>query len=292
MILRSLMNAEPPTNPHFNADAYRRFIGENLTIIDKYKQEVPFALNHAQLDLLDHMHLYMLILILKARKMGFSSSALGVAVAKFLLGKNEKCVTMSFDQGSAEKQLARAKHFIKSYERINQVQVPLKYNSKNEMVYEAPNGEFVNTLRVGTAKSSSFGRGDDISFLHLTEVAFCEDIEALLAGVGEAVVANAHILLETTANGFNSYKTFWDDSMLNKKGFANLFYSPEWEYDEAYLGARRLKLGRLFNQEYPMSPEEAFLASGSPYIENSALARLLEAVKLWEANHGLQTTIR
>lgn len=286
MILRSLMNAEPPTNPHFNADGYRRFSADNLTIIDKYKAETPFIFNPAQIDLSDHMQRYLLILILKARKMGFSSAALAIAVAKFILGKNEKCVTMSFDQGSAEKQLARAKHFIKSYERINQVQVPLKYNSKNEMVYEAPNGEFINTLRVGTARSSSFGRGDDITFLHLTEVAFCEDIEALLAGVGEAVVANAHILLETTANGFNSYKTFWDDSMLNKKGFANLFYSPEWEYDEAYLGARRLKLGRLFNQEYPMSPEEAFIASGQTYIENTALARLLDTVKLWELNNA------
>lgn len=285
MSLRSLMNAEPPVNPKFNSDGYKRFIAENLTIVDKHKLEVPFELKAAQLDLLTNMQQYLLILILKARKMGFSSAALGVAVAKFLLGKNEKCVTMSFDQGSAEKQLARAKHFIRSYERINGVTVPLKYNSTHEMVYEAPGGEYTNTLRVGTARSNSFGRGDDITFLHLTEVAFCADIELLLAGVGEAVVANSHIILETTANGFNSYKTFWDDSMMGKKGFANLFYSPGWEYDAAYLNVRRMKLGRLFNQEYPMSPEEAFIASGQTYIENSALATLLETVKLWEESH-------
>lgn len=279
------MNNEPPVNPKFNSDGYRRFMAENLTIIDKNKLEVQFVQKNAQLDLLANMQKYLLILILKARKMGFSSTSLGVAVTKFLLGKNEKCVTMSFDQGSAEKQLARAKHFIKSYERINQVEVPLKYNSKNEMVYEAPNGDFINTLRVGTARSNSFGRGDDITFLHLTEVAFCDDIELLLAGVGEAVVANAHILLETTANGFNSYKSFWDASMMNQKGFANLFYSPEWEYDDQYLNVRRMKLGRLFNQEYPMSPEEAFIASGQTYIENSALARLLDTVNLWEQTH-------
>jgi hypothetical protein len=276
--LQSLQNQERPTNPKFNWDGYSRFFYDRYTIVDKNKKEVPFKQQAAQLDFLYHMSLYQNLLILKARKMGFSSTALAVAATKFLMGKNEKCVSMSFDQGASDKQLSRAKHYIRSYERITGTKVPLKYNSKSEMVWEGKDSDgniFTNTLRVGTARSTSFGRGDDITFLHLTEVSFADDVDTLLAGVGEALVHGAHSILETTANGFNSYKRFWDEAILNKRGFAALFYSPEWEYDQAYLQDRESKLGRLYKQEYPMNPQEAFLTSGEGYFDSLALQDLL-----------------
>lgn len=241
--LRSLYNQEPMDNTGFNADGYSRFMGDKFTIVDKDKLEVPFIQQPAQDDFLKMMSWYHFITILKSRKLGFSSTALGVGATKFLTGRNERCISMSFDQTASDKQLARAKHFIKSYETNKSQElgydfkVPMKYNSKSEMVWEGKdeNGKiFSNTLRVGTAKSASFGRGDDITFLHITEVAFCDDVDALLAAVGEAIVHGAHIILETTANGFNSYKTFWDSVMLNLRGFAGLFYVPEWEYSQEF----------------------------------------------------------
>lgn len=286
--LRSLLNQEKPTNPKFNWDGYNRFIGDNFTIVNKDKLEVDFISNPPQVDFLKNMALFYNILILKARKMGFSSTALGVATTKFITGRNENCVSMSFDADASVKQLARAKHFIKSYEHKNNVKIPLKYNRQSAMIYEGIDEEgksFTNSLRVGTAKSTSFGRGDDITYLHLTEVAFCDDVPTLLAGVGEAVVRGAHTMMETTANGYNSYKTFWDESMMNQKGFANLFYSPEWEYDEAFLAEKARKLGPLMYQEYPMNPEEAFIASGAMFFDKLSLKYLLEEVKRWEANN-------
>lgn len=282
-----LMNSEPEVNTGFNAKIAEQLMADNFTIIDKYKQEVPFIANPAQQSLNYWMERYFNILVLKARKMGFSSDALGVAAAKFVTGRNEKCMSMSFDQTASDKQLARAKQYIKSLEISTGQKIPLKYNSKAEMVWEGidrDNRPFTNTLRVGTAKNTSFGRGDDITFLHLTEVSL-SDVPLLLAGVGEACVAGAHKILETTANGFNSYKTFWDEAMLNTKGFACLFYSPEWEYDEAFLAEKMKNLGRLFQQEYPMTPEEAFIASGDMYVDRLALARLLDGVKRWEQTH-------
>ncbi len=179
-----------------------------------------------------------------------------------------------------------AKHFLKSYERITGVKIPFKYNSKNEMVMEVTDpktGEsYINALRVGTAKSASFGRGDDITFLHLTEVAFCDDVDALLAAVGEAILPNAHTILETTANGFNSFKTFWDESMLNQRDFACLFYPPEWEYDVDYLAGKQKKLGKLYMQEYPPDPETAFVTSGDKYFQTDALYHYLQQVKSYE----------
>ncbi len=227
---------------------------------------------------------YLDILVLKARKMGFSSDALGIGAAKFLTGRNEKCVSMSFDETASGKQLSRAKYYIRSYEETNNVKIPYKYNSRNQMVWEDKyenNGvieHFQNILQVGTARNTAFGRGDDITYLHLTEVSLA-DIEQLMAGVGEACLPGTHKILETTANGFNSYKRHWDLSMLGGTSFACLFYSPLWEYSQEFIDMKRHNLGRLGPQEYPLSSLEAFLTSGETYFDQVAMQWYLENVK-------------
>lgn len=268
----------------FNSQGHKEAIETELTIINKDKLEVPFILNKAQNHFINQLSINLSVVVLKARKMGFSSVALAIAVMKLIFGENERCVSMSFDSTAAGKQLERAKHFIRSLERLNGIKIPFKYNSKSELVYEKKNeaGEIVcvNTLRIGTAKSGSFGRGDDITFLHLTEVAFCTNMDELLTGVMQAVVNESPIILETTANGFNDFKKFWDKAVLQVNNFLALFYGPEWEYDQEFLESKKKELGdRLFNQEYPMTEEEAFLTSGECYFDVHILKELLKNTK-------------
>lgn len=292
--LISLQADTPPVGTGFNSSGYARFMADRFTIIDKQKLEVPFAQQPAQIDFLHQMSLYYQLIILKARKMGFSSTALGVAATKFLTGQNENCVSMSFDADASTKQLARAKHYIRSYETITRTKINFKYNRQNAMVMEikAPNEAggydyWQNTLRVGTAKSSSFGRGDDITFLHLTEVAFCDDVPTMLSGVGEACLPNTHKLMETTANGFNSYKEFYDQAKRLLNDYAPLFYSPLWEYSSEYITKKRRDLGRLGPQEYPLSDMEAFLTSGEAYFDVTALKDYYDAIESRERNRIL-----
>jgi hypothetical protein len=287
-----LVNSPPRFNTGFKAANYERFMVENLKIINKEKEPVPFKANIAQMALNDYLEIFFDVLVLKARKMGFSSDALGLGVTKFILGKNEKAISMSFDQTASEKQLGRAKYYIKSYEEKNGIKIPLKYNSKNQMVwegkYDLPDGtveHFQNILQVGSARNTSFGRGDDVTYLHLTEVSLA-DVYELMAGVGEACLPGAHKILETTADGFNTYKQYWDESMIGKTGFACLFFSPLWEYTREYVEAKRNKLGRLGIQEYPMTPEEAFVTSGAGFFDKFALMQLLEQVKQWEKSNA------
>jgi len=272
-----LQNTPPIIDTGFKASSYELFMSDNFKIIDKNKEPVSFFANPAQHSLNWHMQYYLDILVLKARKMGFSSDALGIAVTKFLMGHNEKCISMSFDQTASEKQLARAKYYINSYEKKNKVKIPYKYNSKNQMVYEGTyinkDGEeesFQNILQVGTARNTDFGRGDDITFLHLTEVSLA-DVLSLMAGVGEACLPGAHKIFETTAAGFNEYKKFWDAAMRGDNDFAALFYSPYWEYSQEYVEKKRRDLGRLGAQEFPLTALEAFLTSGLPYFDQMAM---------------------
>lgn len=280
-----LMNNPLKVNTGFKAQAYESFMADNFKIVNKEQQSVPFNVQPAQHSLNYHMQFYLDILVLKARKMGFSSDALGIGATKFIIGENEKCASMSFEQGASEKQLSRAKYYIKSYEEKNNVKIPYKYNSKNQIVREGkkPNEHggydyYENILQVGTFGNTSFGRGDDITFLHLTEVSLA-DLVQLMAGVGEACLPNAHKILETTANGFNSYKSTWDSAMLGENSFAALFYSPYWEYSEEYVTKKRQDLGRLGPQEYPLTAEEAFLTSGDTYFDQEAMRYYLENCK-------------
>lgn len=276
-----LMNNPSKHDTGFKADNYERFMRENFKIVNKDKEPVWFDVQPAQYSLNRYMESFYQILVLKARKMGFSSDVLGIGTAKFLMGINEKAISMSFDQTASDKQLARSKYYIRSYEQKNGVKIPLKYNSKNQMVWEGkvnnPNGtvdHFQNILQVGSARNTDFGRGDDITFLHLTEVSLA-DLFSLMAGVGEACLPSAHKIFETTAAGFNTYKQFWDGAMLGEIDFAALFYSPYWEYSEEYVERKRKDLGRLGPQEFPLTAEEAFLTSGELYFDTLSLRELL-----------------
>jgi hypothetical protein len=264
----------------FEWEKYKKIIENEFAIVNKKKVEVPFILNPAQNDII--RQLTDQNIILKARKLGFSSLMLGIGMAKFLFGKNEKVVSMSFDQSASARQLLRAKTFLRAFEYKNKVTIPLKYNTKNEMALEAQDetGGYTNTLVVGTAKSTSFGRGDDITFLHLTEVAQNNNLQMLLASVGEALVDNAMLTLETTANGYGEFKDFWDASVRGETGFRTFFYNSKWEYSDEYLERRRQKLGYLFPQEYPMTPEEAFIKMGGKVYPEFDTTKHVEVFEL------------
>lgn len=256
-----------------NPDTIQRFFANEFTIIDKERNEVPFILNKAQEHFLHNIT--PLNNVLKNRKQGISSVSLAYAIMKFILGENERCVSVSFIDSSAQQQLQRAKHFLNSYQKINNIKMPLKYNSKQELVYEPKDEQgnvlFTNTLRVGSAKSKSFGRGDDITFLHITEAAFADDLQALLSGIGEAVTNQAITILETTANGFDQFKQHWDTTERGGNTYTNFFYDPFWTYDKEWVEAKRKNLGRLGPQEYPYTAAEAFLTSGETYFDNDAM---------------------
>ncbi len=257
----------------FKPATFQQFMENEFTIIDKDRNEVPFILNKAQEHFLHNLG--PLNNVLKNRKQGISSVSLGIAVTKFLMGQNERCVSVSFIDSSAHQQLQRAKHFLESYQRINGVRMPLKYDNKSEWVY-APTDEkgnvlYTNTLRVGSAKSKSFGRGDDITFLHITEAAFAGDLESLKSGIGEAVTNDAITILETTANGYDQFKHHWDETEAGRTTYTNFFYDPFWTYSKEFVEEKRKNLGRLGAQEYPYTAKEAFLTSGLPYFEHEAM---------------------
>lgn len=246
---------------------YQKFIEARLTIINKEGQNVPFKLNTIQAAYVkksSHRDI-----ILKARQQGFSSFILAAFTADFLLKENSNSVVVADKSDNAIALLGRVKHYLQAYEEATGVKIPLKYNSRYQLVNGANNA----TYTIGTAQEQDFGRSRTITNLHLSEAAFYPNLPSLLAGAAQAVVPSGKLIIETTANGFNAFKTLWDDSVLGETAYQPLFFKASDFYDEATLLQKRKELGeRLYKQEYPNSPLDAFQTSGSPYFDPEAMA--------------------
>lgn len=279
-------------------DKLKSFIEENLFIINKKLVKVPFKLNKVQ----DHFLKQMTgrDLILKARQEGFSSLILAIFTFDFLFKPNSRQVVVSHEAKATRKLLDKVKQYI---ELLN---LPLKYNSRDEMYNEQMNSTFY----IGTAKASETGRGDTIHNLHLSEAAFYDKADDLVKGLLQAVPKNGRVFVESTANGMgNWYHREWGKGVNGNSSFTPHFYS--WSQDEDYrlpligkfqptseeqelmvdygldkeqIAWRREKIKEFknideFNQEYPINPELAFISSGNPVFDMKMLSKMLKTAK-------------
>lgn len=259
---------------------YQKFIEARLTIINKEGNNVRFKLNPIQAAYVSKSSNR--DIILKARQQGFSSFILAAFAADFLLKENSNSVVVADKSDNAIALLGRVKHYLKAYCDATGIgwdyfeKKVLKYNSKYQLVNGANNA----TYTIGTAQEQDFGRSRTITNLHLSEAAFYPNLPNLLAGAAQAVVPTGKLIIETTANGFNSFKSLWDDSVLGSTAYQPLFFRASDFYDEVFLQQKRKELGeRLYKQEYPDNPLEAFITSGETYFDQEAMQYYLEQAK-------------
>lgn len=254
---------------------YKRFIEDFFQIINKDRDIVDFRLNPIQDKFVTEDSTARKDVILKARQQGFSSVILALFTVDFLIKPNSRNIIVADEKENAEEMLEKVKFYIESYEEKNKFKVPLKYSSKYELYNEYTKSKYT----IGTAIKTQFGRSKTITNLHLSEAAFYRDMENLLAGAMQAVVPDGRTIIETTANGFNYFKNFWDRSVNDETGFKAIFYPGSDFYTEEVLVQKRKELGRKFQQEYPETPIEAFITSGECFFSGEALEWFKNNVK-------------
>jgi len=264
-----------------------------LRIADKEGNDVDFTLNTAQ-SKVDN-NLSGRDIIPKGRQMGVSSLFLGRYTVACLGERNTRAVVISHDKESTQRMLNKVHYFLRE---IKGPKAQLKYLSKNEITFPKTNSMFY----IGTAGARKFGRGDTISHLHCSEVAYWPDPKKLVAGLFQAVPRSGEIAMESTGNGVGNFyhrscvraaegKGRWRLHFLNWLDFPeyDLELTPEEtkevlatldeEIDEpllvrdygltaGHIVFRREKLEemeydlRLFHQEYPITLDECFQSTG------------------------------
>lgn len=184
-------------------------------------------------------------------------------------------------------------------------------------------------IRCATAGGSGVGRSYTLKCLHLSEFAFWPgDKKETFSGLAQAVPdkPGTVIIIESTANGYDEFKRMWDAAVQAEKdgteGYRPIFFpwfemdeyrraplpgfhrTPEedelaetYRLDDEQLAWRRWCIAtqcggdiNLFRQEYPSSPDEAFIATGSCAFDKAALVLRRERVRSFEWERGVFRT--
>lgn len=162
-------------------------------IVNKEGLDVPFRLNEAQVqidDALTNRGLFP-----KARQEGVSMYFLARGLTRALGVQNTRAVIISHDTESTQRLLSRVHYFIETMEGPKPV---IKTSNKNEITFPKRNS----VIYIGTAGSRNFGRGDTITDLHCSEVAYWPDTKRLMTGLLQAVPRRTgFVSIESTGNG-------------------------------------------------------------------------------------------
>ncbi len=277
---------------------------QKLKIQTKDGQVKPFKLNKAQLHY--QQHRTGRDIILKARQMGFTTFEQLRKLEKALLRKNHTTATVAHKRDKTQDIFRMAQYAWNALDDNFKAAYTVKFDSVRELAFQNTNSRYFVDIEL---------RSGTVQDLHVSEVAFRKDLQKLFSSTLETVPKDGDITLETTANGLNEFHELWLEAVEGKNEFTPHFYnwlwdagytqdtpvSDEWigHYREVadkyalirdidtrfnltpeqfywyYLKAVRLK--EEVKQEYPTTPEEAFLTSSRTVFDLIDIANLQAA---------------
>lgn len=161
-------------------------------------------------------------LILKARQKGLSKVIDGDQLID-CIRKSTNAVVISHEKGATKRLFASVKYFIDNMK----VKPTLSIDSKTEIKFPKRDSYYF----IGTAGQKAFGRGDTVSRAHLSEAAFYDDLEKILAGISEAA-EYGQIDIETTPNGREQFYDMWEKAKTGKSPYTGIFIP--WFIDREY----------------------------------------------------------
>lgn len=276
-----------------------------FTVTNKEGRCVPFFFNEVQKDFITKLSTQGTqkpYFILKGRQQGFTTLITALMLSYALVRRNFCGFTIADRQDNTKSIFNdKAKAIYKNLP--SRLKPTEKFNSSSELFFDKLNS----SIRVATA-SSNIGRSRTLSFIHYSEVAFFKcPLSDLQKSVAEAATKDALCIYETTANGFNEARALWESGTCN-----NLFY--EWyktneyksndlsylETNDTWLRNRLLVLEKKgltkqqlawyakkyssyidkssIRQEYPSSPEEAFVTSGECIFDTEEISNRLQSL--------------
>ena len=258
------------------------------------------------------------LLVLKGRQQGFTTLVTAYQLSCSILNRNFQGFTLADKSDNSEAIFQNKAKF--PYSQLPDALKPTeKFNNRRQLLFEKINSSWA----VDTA-TKNVGRSRTVNFFHGSECAFWADGIAFVQGaLGEAFTKNCIKIWESTANGFNDYQKMWDSGAhINcfyewwktneyrisfrseefmrdflhqidaKKGW--IWDRLRWLRDDKHLEPEQLfwywnKYDKyldkdLIKQEYPCTPQEAFLLSGKNVFDTAAildrLSRLPKPLKV------------
>jgi len=288
------------------------FYAKHVLKIRTKKGEIkPFTMNEAQKRLIEVVNRQMelegkvRIIILKARQMGLSTAVGGWLYWWVTQHEAQKAMVVTHKSDSTQALFDMTKRYFDNTPEI--LKPSTSYSSRKELKFNILDSGYM----VATAGGDGIARGETITQAHLSELAFWPKSTALenFNGLMQSIPneEGTAVFIESTANGVSGlFADTWRGAVEGTNGFIPVFLpwfidpsyrstvpdsferTPEEEelverfgLDDGQLCFRRVKISQsgrdLWQQEYPSTPEEAFLTTGRPVFNTEQLQKMLEA---------------
>lgn len=295
----------------------KKYIEKYVKIRDKAGNIVDFILNEPQQRLYDIIkeqkkaNKPVRIVILKARQMGFSTLTESILFKETATKFNVNTGIVAHKEDSTTNLFNMSKRI---YDNLPKEMKPSKKASNaKEIIFDNQEGTGLKSkIKCMTAGGEGIGRSDTFNNLHISEYAFWSgNKKETLNGLMQSVpnLPNTMVIIESTANGYEDFKDIWDRAVRGESDFVPLFvgWNELEEYKMPYTGfdltdeeqklvdVYKLSLeqitwrrwcianncggdNNLFKQEYPLTPEEAFLLSGATVFDKEAILTRLQTI--------------
>ena len=296
----------------------KQYIEKYIKIRDKSGKIINLQFNEPQQRLYDIIKEQKLknkpvrIVILKARQLGFRTIVESILFKETTTKFNVNTGIITH-QDEATKNLFNMSKLM--YECLPQEMKPAKKASNaQELIFDNDKGTGLKSkIRCMTAGSQGVGRSYTYDNLHVSELAFWPgNKKTTMTGLLQAVpnLPSTIIIIESTANGFEYFKEIWDGAVAGENDFIPLFvgWNELKDYQMPYTGfeltSEEIQLQRDYNlsleqltwrrwcirnncsndieqfkQEYPITPEEAFISTGACYFNKEIIMGRINKIK-------------
>jgi hypothetical protein len=226
------------------------------------------------------------VIILKARQLGVSTYVAARLFHRTIFNPGLRTIIVGHEKRASSNLFQIVKRF---YEHLPADMRPsIGASNAEELIFDKIDSGYI----VSVATNEGAGRSATAQNLHASEAAFWPDLPIQMAALMQTVPDQdgTEIILESTANGFNSFHSQWRKAEAGESEFLPVFLP--WMLDPAYrcppkpgfemtgeegmladlhgldveqLAWRRAKISQLgsseyFAQEYPIVPSEAFVS--------------------------------
>ena len=290
-------------------DSFPFYAKHALKIRSKNGDIRPLVLNEGQLllqEVIDremNTRGYARVVVLKGRQCGISTMVAGYFYFSVSQRKASKAMVLAHVADSTKALFDMTSRLHQNCPEI--LKPSTKYASRRELNFDRLDSSYM----VATAGGESVGRGETLTHLHASEMAFWPKSTAsdIWTGLLQAVPNSpgSAIIVESTACGVSgTFYDLWNGAVAGTNGFAFCFipwyvmpeyrlpvtepldYTPEeeklrelYKLDDEQLQFRRTRIAQTslegFWQEFPCCPEEAFLTSGAPVFNPMQLNDML-----------------
>ena len=287
------------------------YAAECLNILDKSGKRQTLKLNRAQAYV--HQRLEeqksrtgkVRALCLKGRQQGISTLVGGRFYHRVSMRSGVRALIIAHEA----KATANLFGMVKRYDDNNPLSPSKSATNAQELIF----GRLDSGYKVATAGSKDTGRSLTAQLFHGSELAFWDNAQHHMAGIGNAIgdVDGTEIILESTGNGIgNAFHLMWQAAERGEGEYIAIFVPWYWqeEYtadvpegfalspeDENYREAFSLTLGQmvwrankiatygtgfewLFDQEFPATPNHAFVSpTANPLISPNLVSRAMNS---------------